>query len=233
MFQWARYDVLIFPIAWKIYFVSNWMAFKTWWQIAQNHGITEWLELERTSRSYLEQPSCSSRNALSWLFPASISLLFVSAFGQELLVHPLCPPGNFARLHIGWNETLLSLEQVTFEYELAFFPTRALSHTTLLSRSLEMSNFVLLKPGIESFVFTPFLALRNLNPTILLQPRLPLIFTFPAIPSLLAYMRSVMINSPCWLFYHLEMINCALQEPPGLLMPVVFSLQQIISLLFL
>jgi len=80
----------------------------------------------------------------------------------------------------------------------AHLPSRASSHGTLPSRSLNRPKSTLLKSRVVSFLCTPLAALRILNSTIAwpLQPRLPLSFTYPTSPSLLVRTRSSIAPLP-------------------------------------
>lgn len=50
------------------------------------------------------------------IFASTFTMLFVSEFGQEALVHPHRPPGIFALLLITWDKGLVSLEELMLEY---------------------------------------------------------------------------------------------------------------------
>lgn len=186
-------------------------------------------------------PGSTSLLKQSHLEPADSTVympLFVFEFGLEVLVHPNQPPGIFVWHGICWNRKpwawawrrwSLNMNQLYW----APLASRALSDMTLLSRSLKTRKSVLLKSRIVSLLFILLpQELRFLNSNIFWPPQLslPLTFVSPTTLSLLVHMRSSRtLSFLASLLFRGE--SYTLHEPPVLLMAVVSSSQQIISLL--
>lgn len=170
-----------------------------------------------------------NKNGWSWkgslevrrfLVPPSVCFLFVFEFGQEQLVHPCRAPENFIYFCIWWHGTLFNLRQsFNMKHSLGPPSLQDLISWDFFEQTLKMLKSVLTKSVIVGLLFTLLSPPRFLNCS---QGCLWLSDAQQA--------PHFQCLWGLWeLSFQKDFVISVIQEPPGLLMPVVLFLQEITS----